>query len=347
MRLGIIGLPRSGKTTIFRALAADAAGAQARGRASVGVVKVEDERLEALAGLCKPKKLTAATIEFVDLPAAAEPRRSAEESFAELRQTDALLHVLRAFEDPGVPHPDGAVDPARDYRRMTSEMILADLGVVEKRMEGLQKSSRHAAPGQAQEKRELELLAECREFLERERLLREAEFLKGEEEKLLRGFTFLTRKPEVIAVNLGETQEEPGGFDETRSFFVRGKIECEIAQLAADERGQFIKEMGLPAPAIRRLAKLCYRAAGLRSFFTTVGDELRAWTIRSGGTALEAAGLIHSDMARGFIRAEVVGCGEFLASGGHKGARAAGTLRVEGREYEIRDGDVVNIRFNV
>ena len=357
MKIGLIGLPKSGKTTLFNLLTGSSV-ATARydtGRAELhtGVARVPDPRVEVLHGLFNPKKTTHATFEVVDLAGIAKGERAGLET-KEFRNADALLHVVRAFADEAL----GAPEPRRDIEALETELLLADLEVVERRLERLEASIKKQRKDA--ELKERELLVRIKAALEAERPLR-AETLTPEEDKLLRGFTFLSAKPIFHIVNLDETSIAAGdrvvetfGLADvalrprTRVGWVSAVIETEIARLEGDEQQAFLADLGLAEPAIRRVLRECYALLGLVSFFTVGEDEVRAWPIPQGTRAQDAAGVVHSDIARGFIRAEVNGYDELVAAAGSfADLRARGQLRLEGKDYVVRDGEICHFRFNV
>ena len=357
MKIGLIGLPKSGKTTLFNLLTGSSV-ATARydtGRAELhtGVARVPDPRVEVLHGLFNPKKTTHATFEVVDLAGIAKGERAGLET-KEFRNADALLHVVRAFADEAL----GAPEPRRDIEALETELLLADLEVVERRLERLEASIKKQRKDA--ELKERELLVRIKAALEAERPLR-AETLTPEEDKLLRGFTFLSAKPIFHIVNLDETSIAAGdpvvetfGLADvalrprTRVGWVSAVIETEIARLEGDEQQAFLADLGLAEPAIRRVLRECYALLGLVSFFTVGEDEVRAWPIPQGTRAQDAAGVVHSDIARGFIRAEVNGYDELVAvAGSFADLRARGQLRLEGKDYVVRDGEICHFRFNV
>jgi GTP-binding protein YchF len=357
MKIGLVGLGKSGKTTLFNLLTGSSV-ATARydsGRAELhtGVARVPDPRVDVLRGLFNPKKTTYATFEVVDLAGIAKGERAGLDT-KEFRNADALLHIVRAFPDPALDAPD----PKRDIEDLETELLLADLEVVERRLERLEASIKKQRKDA--EIAERELLARLKIALESERPLR-AETLTVDEEKLVRGFTFLSAKPIFHIVNLdeksiasGERVVETFGLGDvaarsrTRVGWVSAVIETEIARLSGDEQQAFLADLGLSEPAIRRVLRECYALLGLISFFTVGEDEVRAWPIREGTRAQDAAGVVHSDIARGFIRAEVNGYDELVAvDGSFAELRARGQLRLEGKDYVVRDGEVCHFRFNV
>jgi len=359
MRISIIGLPTSGKSLVYRLLthAQPSHHAVRPGEAPTAVVRIPDPRLERLASLFKPKKVTPASIEYIDLAplvkGSGKAGSTAGQVLSQMRQTDGLLAVLRAFKDERVPHIEGRVDPAKDVAILQEELLFADLDVVEKRIakieEGLRKGKKD------ENLQELALLKRCHEALEGERPLRETSFAP-EDDRLLRGFQFLTAKPLCFLINVGEDtgnlslrSEEltgKGGWSHARVVALAAKLELELAELPPDEASAFRAELGLNGSSVPRLLQACCDLLGLITFFTVVGDELRAWTIPSGATALQAAGAIHTDMERGFIRAEVVAFEALMRCGSMAAARKEGLVRLEGKDYPVADGDVITIRFS-
>jgi len=359
MKVGIIGLPQTGKTTVFNALTGahgDVGGFHADAHASLGIVKVPDERLDFLVEMFQPKKVRPATIEFEDIAGIfAHLGQTGEESgeaFALARDTEALLLVVRCFPDPTVPHVLGAVDAKRDLARVNDELLLADLGVIERRTDNIQKDIKRA-PAQEREhlQEELELLDRCRAAVEAERGIRAVE-MSGAQEKMLRSYAFLTLKPAAYLINVGEDQiGEPAeslglaGL-EPEPVLMCGRLEMEIMELDEEDRGAFMEDAGLGELAAGAVIQRCYETLRVRTFFTYAHDEVGAWTVQAGGSAVDAASKIHSDMADGFIRAEVVAFGDLKAAGSMKDAKAQGKARLEGKEYEVQDGDVITFRFN-
>ena len=360
MKICIIGLPQSGKTALFGALTgARPEDAGAKSPEPVAVVKVPDDRVEALTSVFKPKKKTHASIEFSEVPglSAGEARKASfsEQALGKLRAADALLCVVRGFRDPSVAHPLDSIDPVRDFRHIEAELLLSDMAVMENRLERLAKQI--AAKKSDRDVRERSVLERCRAFLESEIQLREAD-LTPDEEMLIRGFRFLTQKPLIVAVNIDEDDIareaeilEPfrGWSDRTNTavFALSARLETEIRQLPEDEAARFLRDFGIERPARAKLIATAYRLMGVVSFFTVGSDEVKAWTIREGTPAARAAGAIHSDIERGFIRAEVVAYENFIARGSIPECRTDGTLRLEGKEYPVRDGDIINFRFAV
>jgi GTP-binding protein YchF len=366
MQIAIVGLASSGKTTVFNTLTRGHAETGGFGgmQLNVGVVKVPDDRLTKLAEIFKPRKIVQADVTYVDLPApppSAEGRVGAEELPAEhlarLRDSDALLHVVRAFDDPAVPHPEGSVDPWRDIERLDLEFVLADLAVAERRIERLRTQGRHGTPAEREaNERELVILERLHEGLTAGRPIRD-EALSPDEEKAIRGFRFLTQKPVLVLLNVGESDlpreaEIVAGIAERyqhRSTLVSAmsaRIEMELGELEPEEAAVFMEELGLRESSLDRVIALSYQLLGLISFLTAGPDEVRAWPIRNGSTAVDAAGAIHTDLAKGFIRAEVVAYEDLLRLHSMAEARKAGRLRSEGKTYVVRDGDVMEILFS-
>jgi GTP-binding protein YchF len=357
MKIGLIGLPKSGKTTLFNLLtgANVATSRYDTGRAELhtGVARVPDPRVDRLSELFKPKKTTYATFEVVDLAGIAKGERSGLDT-KEFRNADALLHVVRAFADPGLDAPD----PRRDIGDLETELILADLEVVERRLERLEASIKKRRTDI--EVKEQEVLLRLKGELEAEHALRTVE-ISADEAKLIRGFTFLSQKPILHCVNLDEKSVDEGdrvverfGLEalaarpHTRVGWVSAVIEAEVAQLAGEEQAAFLADLGLREPALRRLLQDCFALLGLVCFFTTGEDEVRAWPIPRETRAQDAAGAVHSDIARGFIRAEVNTYDELIAvNGSFADLRARGQLRLEGKDYLVHDGEICHFRFNV
>lgn len=365
MQVCIVGLTGSGKSTVFNTLTRGHAETGGFGglTVSTGVVKVPDERLTALTRLFKPRREVPADVTYVDLPAppTAVAGRAADipaDQLARLRNADALLHVVRAFEDPQVPHPDGEVDAWRDLQRLDVEFVLADLAVVEKRLEKLETSGRHGTQAEReQNERERQVLARVRPALADGRPIRDLQ-LDDDDSRMLRGYRFLTEKPVLVLLNIGESQIPTAGamvdlfsgrydHQHSRVEALSARIEMEIGELDDEEAQVFRDDLGLTGSSLERVIRLSYELLGLISFFTAGPDETRAWTIPDGSTAVDAAGAIHSDLARGFIRAEVVPVDDLLSLGSMAEARRHGKLRSEGKTYRVRDGDVIEVLFNV
>ncbi|MDE3101523.1 MAG: redox-regulated ATPase YchF [Chloroflexota bacterium] len=363
----ITGISFVGKTTLFDLLTGQKiptgtfAGAEAE--TNVGVAKVPDERLDKLVPLFAPKKVTHAEITYRDLglaKGAGAGEGISAKKLGDLRTSDALLHVVRAFRDPSVPHPEGSVDPERDLATIDLELVVADHSVAEKRIERIEPEIRGARAGGEREakERERDLLTRCLDALGDERPLRDVD-LEPDELKLLRGYRFLTLMPQLVVVNLDEADvaEPETVLAPIRSVVARhrssgvvhvcAKLEAEIAELSPDEAVAFREEAGLHEPALERVVRATYDLLGLVSFFTVGPDECRAWTIDKGATAPEAAGAIHSDLERGFIRAEVVRWDDLLRVGSEAEAKKHALVRTEGKSWVVEDGSVINVLFNV
>jgi GTP-binding protein YchF len=359
MKVGIIGLSSTGKSTLFSLLTGAAAPAPGgRPEPRVGIARVPDPRVEALAEMYRPKKKTPATVEYVDMPGVAKGEGAALVDLPALRGVDVLVHVVRAFESEVVPHPEGSIDPLRDARMLELELILADLGTVERRIERLEANIKKA--NKAEDVAERVVMLKLKEALESERPLRDV-VLSDEERRKVRGYALLSEKPLLLVVNMGEEQvrraaetlEKTGlaGFaaeGPSRAVCaVSAPIESEMALLSAEDAQSFREDLGLKEPGLDRVIRTSYELLGLISFLTAGEDECRAWTIRRGTRAQQAAGEIHSDIERGFIRAEVVAFDDLIKAGSLAACREAATLRLEGKDYLVRDGDVINFRFNV
>jgi ribosome-binding ATPase len=356
MQLGILGFPKVGKTTLFNILTASQQSTDkfaASRQTNVGIAQVPDPRLVKLRDLFSHKKYTPATVEYVDIPGIRKGEGAESLDLGKLRTVDALVHVVRAFDDPELPHAAGSVDPARDLLELELELILADHELVERRLERLAQSAKRGL--KPEEEREKALLADVvMPALEGERPLRDVE-LSPDDERRLRGFQMLSAKPMLVVLNVGEGElagADPGKAGWTRrarteAVVVSAPIEQEIAGLAADEQREFLAELGLAEPSVDRVIRASYELLGLLSFFTVGEDEVRAWTLRRGTHAREAAGTIHSDIERGFIRAEVVDWAELVKLGSLAACRNVGSLRLEGKEYEVKDGEVIHFRFAI
>jgi len=355
LRAGLIGLPSSGKTTLFQLLTSTREAPRTHGKAeaNVGVSRVPDERLDRLTSLFQPQRRVPATVEFADMAAGRTDAKALFDVVA-YRNADALLHVVRAFRDASVPHPQETIVPLRDARTIEDELVLADLAVAERRLDRLAKDLKKTATPEL--KKEQEILLRCKTSLEAGRSLRTLG-LHGDDARRLRGFQFLSAKPLLLVVNLDEAdvrQAESAAalFDlsgfladvHARAVGVCAKIELEIAQLDAADAKAFLDDLGLPASGLDRIIRAAYDLLGYLSFFTVGDDECRAWSIPRGMPAQEAAGAIHSDIQRGFIRAEVVPCDRLLARGSLAACRDHGELRLEGKDYVVADGDVITFR---
>lgn len=366
LRLGIVGLPNVGKSTLFNALTSSQAAAAENYpfctvEPNVGVALVPDPRLERLNEVVKPKKKIAAVVEFVDIAGLVKGASQGEglgnQFLSHIREVDAVVHVIRCFDDPDVVHVMGPVDPVRDHDVITSELALADLAVVERRLEKTRKSAR---AGDKEAQAELVVLERVMVELNAGRGAREA----GESDdavKFLRQLGLLTAKPILYAANVNEDDLAAGGgqwidrlksavqthHEEAEIVPFSAKLEAELAELGAEERKEYLASAGVSEPGLDRLIHAGYRLLGLQTFFTVGENEVRAWTMHRGDTAFDAAGEIHSDFQRGFIRAETVGFDEFVKAGSYKVAREQGLVRSEGRDYLVKDGDILLFRFNV
>ena len=371
----ITGLPYTGKTTLFNLLtgghAATGAFAGAEAETNVGVAKVPDGRVAKLAALFRPKKTTYAEVMYRDLGLTHSADRGAlasggsvtssisAQKLGDLRSSDALVHVVRAFRDPSVPHVDSTVDPVRDLQSLELELLFADHGVVERRLERIEPELR-SAKGAEREAREREkaVLQKAMAALDNETPLRDLD-LDDEERKAVRGFRFLTLQPQLIVANIDEADVpspdavlaplRAAAAKHRRAAVVPvcAKLEAEIAELPADEADAFRADLGVTEAALSRVIHATYELLGLISFFTTGEDEVRAWTIPANTPAQQAAGAIHSDLERGFIRAEVIRWDELLKAGSEANAKKAGTMRTEGKQYPVADGDCLHVLFNV
>jgi GTP-binding protein YchF len=363
MRIGIVGLPQSGKTTLFNALTKSAVETGISGgskrEASHCIVKVPDSRLDTLQQLTGKEKKVPATIEYIDvagLEKGSTQRKGFQEQFlANLRNVDALLCLLRFFQDESIPHPEGSLDAKRDLAIIEEEFLFSDMTILEGRIQKLESELKKLKSEEHQ--RELDLLQKCLQSLESNKPLREIDFSQ-EEEKSLRGFQFLTAKPILIVFNIGE--EDLGREDELKERFrelkqgekkelvcISAKLEMEISQLSDEDGEIFRKEMGITESALNKVIRSSYELLGLLSYFTVGQHEVRAWTIKQGIHAQAAAGAVHSDMERGFIRAEVVDFDTFMRLGSFAKCKDQGLLRLEGKDYIVQDGDIITFRFHV
>jgi GTP-binding protein YchF len=354
MKAGIIGFPSVGRTTIFNVLnqgkAAVAPSGSRRLEPNVGIVRVPDPRLDYLSAIFHPEKTTYATVEFVDVQGLVGGK-SQDVALAPLRTVDALLHVVRAFQDDAVPHSAGSVDPEQDRRNLDYELMLADVASIEKRMERLEKDLKKLR-NPALEK-EFAYLQRAKAWLESERPLREME-ISEEEKKLVKGFAFLSEKPMIYVENIGEDQldrlRHPSAAStlrpNTESALICGKLEAEMAELPREEMESFLRDYGLTESGAERLIRTTYRLLGLISFFTVGEEECRAWTIVRGTNAQTAAGVIHTDLQDHFIRAEVCSYEDFKTHGSLHALKEKGLLRLEGKEYTVKDGDIMTIRHS-
>lgn len=356
MKTAIIGLPMTGKSSLFTILTGvhDSSARVGTQEARVGVAKVPDPRLDALARIFEPPKVTHATVEYLDFPAISKEALQNPSYLASLRVVDALAHVLRVFDDPTVPHEKGSVDPIRDAEDVELELILSDLMVIEKRMERLDKDRKKIKNPELD--KEFELLVKCKALLEENTPLRTLD-LAPDDEKRIRGFQFLSQKPVLFVLNVGEN-EAPQLHEIEKSYregalgnrvrtgiaAICGKIEAELAELSGDDQREVMSSYGLLESGLERLIQSSYHLLGLMSFLTAGETECRAWTIPQHSTAVKAAGAIHSDFEKKFIRAEVVNWKDLVDHKGYAGLRGTALLRLEGKEYIVKDGDVLVIR---
>lgn len=366
MQIGIIGLPKSGKTTIFNALTRGKAQTDAYSPAAlapnIGVVKVPDPRLDTLTNILKPKRTIPAEVTYMDIAAPIRGFGKAEgpsgQFFSYLSKVDALAHVVRAFEDDRLPHPESNVNPERDISTMNLELAFSDMAIIERRLERLKASLKGAKPQERElVSKEQALLDRVKSALEADKPIRD-QVLSENEAKMLENFQFLTAKPMLLLLNIGEKQI-PENDDLEAKFNSRyksplcevaalcGKLEMELSQLDETEAQEFRLALGVGETGLGRVIRLSYGLLGLISFFTIVSDEVKAWTIRLNTTAQKAAGKIHTDMERGFIRAEVIRYNDLVKYGSLAEARKHGLLHIEGKNYIVQDGDVVTILFNV
>ena len=357
MKLGIIGFPQTGKTTLFNALTRGHAPTTASaGRIEIhtAVVDVPDPRVDKLAALFKPRKTIYAKVTYADiagLDSGVAKTGISGQLLNQLAQMDGLIHVVRCFEDGNVPHPSGSVDADRDVTAMDGELLLNDLIAVERKLERLLEERKKGGTDKVLNERQTALFTRFHEILSAGKPLRGVE-TNSEEEKYLSGFGLLSRKPLLLLLNLGEGQVSPlpdgaGTLTASPRVALQGKLEMEIAQLPPEDAVVFMAEYGITELSLNRMISISYDLLNQQSFFTVGEDEVRAWTTRRGATAVEAAGEIHTDLAHGFVRAEVIPCQELLDLGGMVEAKAKGKLRLEGKEYVVHDGDIVHIRSSL
>jgi len=360
MKSGIIGLPQVGKTSLFKILTkADISSrAYANPReAHLGIARVPDDRLDRLAALYNPKKLTHASVEYVDVAAIGQEALKETAFLANLRTVDALAHVLRAFDNLSIPHV-GELDPLRDARTVDFDLIVSDLGQVEKRLERLEKDLKKMKTAELE--REFDLITRAKAHLEKELPLREME-ISAEDEKRIRGFMFLSQKPMLYVLNVSESATLGGDLERAAEKYklselaarrnagataICGKVEAELADMSDEEAQEFLSSYGLTESGLTRLIRKTYELLGVISFFTTGEDECRAWTVPKNSRAQAAAGAIHSDLEKHFIRAETIHWDKLLEAGSEANARAKGVLRLEGKDYIVQDGDVMHIRHS-
>ena len=360
MKTGIIGLPQVGKTSLFRILTKANLSAQAYANpreAHIGVAKVPDDRLDRLAAIYNPKKLTHASVEYVDVGAIGQEALKETAYIGHLRSVDALAHVVRAFEDPSIPHA-GPIDTVGDIKNVEFDLMISDLGQIEKRLERLVKDLKKMRSPELE--KENELLQRAKAHLETEHPLREME-LTPEDKKRIRGFMFLSERPILYVLNVSETThlgqdleaavskyklQEVAGRPNAGATAICGKVEAELGEMPDEDAAEFLASYGLTESGLVRLIRTTYALLGLVSFFTIGEDECRAWTIPINTRAVEAAGAIHSDLEKHFIRAETIRWDQLLEAGSEANARAKGTLRLEGKDYIVQDGDVLHIRHS-
>jgi GTP-binding protein YchF len=354
MKLGIIGFPQSGKTTIFNAVTlgnTPTTASAGRFEVHTAVVDVPDPRVDQLSVLFKPKKTIYAKVTYADiagLDSGAAKSGISGQLLNQLTQMDGLIHVVRCFPDENVPHPSGSVDPGRDIAGMNGELLLNDLIAVERKLERLVEERKKGGTDKVLNERQTALFTRLHEILSAEKPLRGTD-ISADEERLLSGFGLLTRKPLLVLLNLGEGQAAPdlGVVTTCPVIALQGKLEMEIAQLPADDAAVFMQEYGIQELSLSRMIKASYDLLDQQSFFTVGEDEVRAWTTRRQASAVEAAGEIHTDLAHGFVRAEVVAYEDLIMLGGMTEAKAKGKLRLEGKEYVVKDGDIVHIRSSL
>lgn len=359
MKIALIGLSNSGKTTLFNSLTGQNLDTtiypNTSGSPNIGIVKVPDERLDKLSAIFKPKKTTYATIEYIDYIGLTKGDTIQNRKVFDLiKDVDAIVNVVRAFEDDSVIHPLGTIDPLRDIETIELELIFEDLELIDKRLDRMEQALKR---GKKPDELEKKILLKCKEFLARGISLRNVEF-NEDDYRAMRHLQFLSIKPEIVVLNIGENKLNTGYSKEIEETIIKhypliqilticGKLEMEISQLPKEEAKLFLDDIGIFEPASIRLIHMCYKIFGLITFFTTVGDELKAWSVRKGTIALKAAGKVHSDIEKGFIKAEVISFDDFVSSGNLHTAREKGLLRLEGKSYEVKDGDIINFRFNV
>ena len=359
LHAALIGFPSSGKSTLFQLMTSAKDAPRGKGDVAIGISKVPDARLDVLTGMYNPRKRVPATVEFTDIVAPARTGAQALVDVAGYKNADALVHVVRAFRDEAIPHPSGSVNPARDAQAMEDELLLADLGVAERRLERIEKDLKKARSADLEKERDL--VQQCKNALEEGTPLRALQ-LAPDDLKRLRGFQFLSAKPLLLVINLDESDLADVGSDldkaaaqtgltnflaraATKAVALCAKIELEIAQLDPADARAFLSDLGLSESGLDRVIRTTYDLLGYMSFFTVGEDECRAWSIARGTPAQLAAGEIHSDIQRGFIRAEVVSYDALTTRGTMAACREHGEVRLEGKEYTVQDGDIINFRF--
>jgi hypothetical protein len=359
MKNGIIGLPQVGKTSLFKILTKSevATGGYSGREAHIGIAKVPDERLDKLAALYNPKKLVHTAIEYADVAAVGQEALKDSGYINTLRSVDAIIHVVRAFDDPAIPHV-GPIDPLRDIKNVEFDLMVSDLGQVEKRLERLQKDLKKGKTAELE--RENDLLIRAKAWLEEERSLREME-INADDEKRIRGFMFLSQKPVLYVVNVSESSNLGEDLESAAANFkltdvaakknagvtaICGKVEAELATMPDADAADFLSSYGLNESGLSRLIRKSYELLGLISFFTVGEDECRAWTVPKNSRAQNAAGAIHTDLEKHFIRAETIHWDKLLEAGSEANAKNKGWLRLEGKDYIVQDGDVMHIRHS-
>src|SRR5689334_9461112 len=360
LQCGIVGLPNVGKSTLFNALTK--AGIAAENypfctiEPNVGIVPVPDQRLDVIAGIAQPQKVVPAVVEFVDIAGlvagASKGEGLGNKFLANIRETDAIAHVVRCFEDSNVVHVAGKIDPVSDIETINTELALADLETVERQLSKNEKLAQTGGDKDAQ--RLVSALRKLQTALDAGRPARTVEFSK-EELAVVKPLFLLTMKPTMYVANIAERGSD-SLLEKIQAYAARegapvvaisAAIESQIADLSDEDKAVFLEDLGMAEPGLNRVIRAAYALLGLQTYFTAGPKEVRAWTIPSGATAPQAAGVIHTDFERGFIRAEVAGYEDFVANGGEQGAKEAGKLRLEGKDYRVRDGDVIHFRFNV
>lgn len=353
LNCGIIGLTNTGKTTIFNCISNTKAEVGFAAKSNVGMCEVVDERLKLIDNISHSRRIVPATVEIVDLPGLSRGGQGVgNKLLAEVQTVDALIHVLRCFDDDNIPHSEGSIDPVRDMELVDLELQVRDLDLVTRKLQRIEKLLKN---GEKDNKRAFEVLSVYKETLENMQNARNAP-VTDEDKIYIQDIQLLTAKPIMYVCNVDDASALTGNkysdavkaaLNDEDMLIIAGKLESEIAELDDDDRVMFMEDAGLTEPGVNKLVRLAYKTLKLQSFFTTGPDETRAWTIHRGDTAPVAAGVIHSDLQRGFIRAEVMSVNDFLQFGSEQAVKEAGKFRVEGKNYIVRDGDILNIRFNV